>query len=162
MHKKKMGKTSLEISELSFGTVSLGLPYGIGVNGNSDMLAEQAAVDLLNEALDSGVIFFDTALGYGTSEKILGKAFKNRRSDAVICTKPARLYDFYSGQPFPSAAEIKSKLQSSLDKSLSSLQTDHIDIYMSHDGTEEVIENDTVVDFFQGLKKNHAQSSRPV
>jgi aryl-alcohol dehydrogenase-like predicted oxidoreductase len=151
--KRNLGKTGIQISGIAFGTVSLGLPYGIGVKDSSDMLSEADSIALLRQALDKGINFYDTALAYGKSEDLIGKAFSTCRSEAVICTKPAHLYDVYSGQTLPSSAEIKNKLENSLQQSMSKLQTDYLDIYMSHDGTEEVIENNTVVDFYQQLKK---------
>lgn len=153
MQKSVLGRTDIEVSEISFGTASIGLPYGIGVNSTSNMPTEQDSVDLLQEALDSGINFFDTALAYGKSEQIMGKVFKDRREEAVICTKPAHFYDSFSGQSLPCDNEIKSKLNNSLEQSLSRLQTDYIDIYMSHDGTEEVINNETVIDFYQQKKR---------
>ena len=153
MNKKQLGNSGIEVSEISFGTVSLGLPYGIGVNSGADMLSDDMAVKLLQEALEKGVNFYDTALSYGKSEDIVGKAFADRREKAVICTKPAHLYDSYSGQSLPSASEITKNLETSLAQSLKKLNTDYFDVLMSHDGNEEVIENDTVVDFYQNLKQ---------
>lgn len=150
---RTLGKTDISVSEISFGTVSLGLPYGIGVQGESDMLSEAESIALLRESLSRGLNFYDTALGYGKSEDLLGRAFKNCRDKAVICTKPAHLYDVYAGQALPPTAQIMTKLERSLEQSLSKLQTDYLDVYMSHDGTEEVIENDAIIDFYQTLKK---------
>jgi aryl-alcohol dehydrogenase-like predicted oxidoreductase len=153
MDKRVLGKTTIEVSEISFGTVSLGLPYGIGATSESDMPSETDSIELLNEALDNGINFFDTALAYGKSEEVIGKAFKGCREKAIICTKPAHLYDVYANQELPSRLEILKKLDDSIQQSLSKLKTDYIDIYMSHDGAEEVIENETIVDFYQNLKK---------
>jgi 1-deoxyxylulose-5-phosphate synthase len=153
MNKRYLGKTGIEVSELSFGTVALGLPYGIGITKESDMLPEDQAVALLRASLDRGINFYDTARFYGKSENLISEAFAACRDKAVICTKPAPLYDPYSGQALPSSAEIKTKLETSLTQSLSTLQTDYLDVYMSHSGTKEVIENDTVIDFFRQLKK---------
>lgn len=150
-YRKLCGK--IMVSEIAFGTVSLGLPYGIGISKEADMLSEADSMSLLHQALDRGLNFYDTALAYGKSEDLIGKAFSTCRSKTVICTKPVHLYDVYSGQTLPSSAEIKTKLEKSLQQSLSKLQTDYLDIYMSHDGTEEVIENNTVIDFYQQLKK---------
>ena len=47
------------------------------------MPTEKESVALLHAALDSGVNFFDTALAYGISEEILGKAFKDS-SDLLL------------------------------------------------------------------------------
>lgn len=108
----------------------------------------------MNEALDKGINFYDTALAYGTSEEIIGKAFKNKRKQVVLCTKPAHLYDAFAGQNFPGPSEIRSILQRSFQQSLVRLNTAYLDVYMLHNGTVEVIENDTVIDFYQQLKRN--------
>lgn len=154
MRKNNLGRSGIEVSELSFGTVSLGIPYGIGIRDRKDMLSEPEAIALLASALDKGINFFDTARGYGNSETILGKAFKGRRNEAVICTKPDHLYNVHKGRSLPPDAEIKKILSGSFEKCLTELQTDYVDVLMSHDGTEEVIENNTVIDFYQGLKKS--------
>ncbi|MCE5186888.1 MAG: aldo/keto reductase [Planctomycetaceae bacterium] len=153
MEIRALGNTGIDVSELSFGTVALGLPYGIGIHGESDMLSDADSISLLRAALSRGLNFYDTALGYGKSENLLGRAFNDCREKVVICTKPTHLYDIYANQSLPPKAEIRAKLDASLQESLSRLQTDYLDVYMSHDGTEEVIENDTVIDFFQNLKK---------
>jgi len=156
MDKSKLGKTGIEVSKISFGTVALGLPYGIGVKDQTDMLSEADATALLRSALDKGLNFYDTALGYGKSEELIGTAFKDCRGKVVICTKPVHLYDSHSGHTMPHSSQIRPKLEESFKQSLAKLKTDYIDIYMSHDGTEEVIENDIVIDFYQHLKKNGA------
>jgi len=153
MNKSYLGSTGLEVSQISFGTVSLGLPYGIRIERESAMPSESGSIALLREALDRGVNFFDTALSYGKSEMIVGEAFWDCRDKAIICTKPAHLYDPFAGQSLPLAHDVKTMLQQSLEQSLKRLNTDYIDVYMSHDGTEEVIENETVIDFYQSLKK---------
>ena len=65
MKKHILGKTGIDVSEISFGTVSLGLPYGIGTVNESDMLLEEDSIELLNQALNNGINFFDSALGSG-------------------------------------------------------------------------------------------------
>lgn len=152
MNKRALGKTGLEISEISFGTVSLGIPYGIGVKNRNDMIPPQEAVKLLLTAVDKGINFFDTARSYGESENILGKAFEGCRSKVVICTKPVHIYDGYAGQRLPDNAQIKKMLTESLNKSLNELQTDYIDVLMSHDCNIEFMENPVVTEFFQDAK----------
>ena len=57
MRRKKLGRTNLEVSELSLGTVELGLDYGIDATRPS----EDEACDLLHYALDRGINLIDTA-----------------------------------------------------------------------------------------------------
>lgn len=151
MKKKQLGRTGLEVSEISFGTVSLGIPYGIGVNGAQDMLSESDAIDLLRSALDQGINFFDTARGYGCSEERLGKAFTGRREDVVISTKCVHLCD--ENNQLPPDDKLQTIIDSSLNESLAALQTNYIDIYMMHDAALEVFTNQTVMDILSGYRQ---------
>jgi aryl-alcohol dehydrogenase-like predicted oxidoreductase len=147
-----LGHTGIKVSELAFGTVSLGIDYGI----NARKPHEKEAISLLNAALERGINFYDTARGYGTSEQVIGKAFVDKRHDVVICSKPDHLYDSVKDQPLPSDKQLRSSLENSFEKSLKNLKTDYIDIYMSHDCTQEVIQNETIIGFFNELKQKGA------
>jgi len=152
MKKRSLGELGIDVSEVSFGTVSLGIPYGIGVNGKEDMISEKDAIELLLLALDKGINFFDTARAYGCSEERIGKAFKGRRQEVIISTKCAHLYD-KNGQ-LPPTAKLERAMDSSLNMSMSALQTDYIDVYMMHDGNIDIISNKTIVKTLSGYKKN--------
>ena len=84
MNQRALGRTGIKVSEISFGGVEIGIPYGIGVDSHDGMLGESEAIKLLHTALDNGINFFDTARMYGRSEGIIGKAFKDRRDEVVI------------------------------------------------------------------------------
>jgi aryl-alcohol dehydrogenase-like predicted oxidoreductase len=77
------------ISQLCFGTVQLGLPYGIA--NQTGMPDEASARDLLFAALHAGVTLFDTARGYGESEARLGQALA--ATPATVMTKLSPLAD---------------------------------------------------------------------
>lgn len=147
MIKRKLGNSGIEVSELAFGCVSLGMPYGIGVAGADDMLPEEDAVKLLKTAVDRGINFYDTARNYGISETILGKAFKGIRDKVVICTKAGH---FKSNDD----EAICSEMNSSLKESLKQLQTDYIDVFMSHNGTLELFKNDRLVGEYVKIKES--------
>lgn len=151
MNKRLLGKTGLSVSEIAFGCVEIGMPYGIGVNSREDMLSEDAAVRLLNNALDSGIDFFDTARIYGNSEEIIGKAFKERRNEVILCTKCRHLRDSHG--ELPKDLEIDNIIESSFYESLERLQTDYVDIFMLHQVDKDILENDYVSDTFLRLKK---------
>ncbi len=72
MQYNRLGKTGLEISELSFGTWAIG-----GSWGNTD---DKEALKALEQAMDHGVNFFDTAdvYGMGHSEELLSKATQGK------------------------------------------------------------------------------------
>ena len=151
MNKIFLGKTGIQVSEVSFGTVSLGIPYGIGISGKEDMISEKDAVKLLQSALDKGINFFDTAREYGVSEERIGKAFKDRRQEVIIATKCAHLCN-NNGQ-LPPDDELKKVMENSMNASLSALQTDYVDVYMMHDGNINTITSEAVAKMLSGFKE---------
>lgn len=150
MIKRSLGKTGIEVSEVAFGGVEIGIPYGIGIKSTADMLSETEAINLLHAALDSGINFFDTARMYGNSETIMGKAFKNRRSEVVIGTKCRHLRD--KNGSIPGKTELKKLIEASLMESLEALQTDYADIFMLHSADLEILENEAISTIFSNLK----------
>lgn len=150
MRKRPLGKTGLEVSEIAFGGVEIGMPYGIGVEGAKDMLTEAEAIHLLHTSLDEGINFFDTARLYGHSEAIMGKAFHDRRDQAIIASKSVYFRD-ETGK-IPAYPRLKQIIETSLQESLAALQTNYIDIYMLHQVDEEILENEDVIRIYADLK----------
>ena len=151
MRKRSLGKTGIDVSEIAFGGVEIGLPYGIGVESAADMLPEAEAIDLLRAALDAGINFFDTARLYGLSEQRMGQAFVGRRQEIVLCTKCQHLRDA-SGN-LPPENHLKSAIETSLHESLSALQTDYVDVFMLHQADPEILVNETIATVFFDLKQ---------
>ena len=127
MQYRSLGRTGLSISEVSLGTVELGMEYGLKEDGESSVPAETDARRLLNRAIDSGVNFIDTAALYGNSEEIIGRALKDRRSEYVLATKCMHRLD--EGLDYP---DSRRSISESIDTSLSRLQTDRIDLLQVH------------------------------
>jgi aryl-alcohol dehydrogenase-like predicted oxidoreductase len=153
LQKRPLGKTGIDVSEVSFGGVEIGIPYGIGVESQDDMPGEQEAVELLRAAVDRGINFFDTAHFYGRSETIMGKAFKPVRDRVVICTKNKRLCGDHD--PIPETNQIRAQLDGSIQKSLSALQTDYLDGFMLHNRSNdlEMLTHPDVIERFVAYKK---------
>jgi aryl-alcohol dehydrogenase-like predicted oxidoreductase len=80
------------------------------------------SVAVVQRALDLGVNLIDTARAYGT-EEIVGRALKGRRDEVVLSTK--------------ALLETGGSLRDSLEKSLTRLQTDHVDLFFLHGVTTE-------------------------
>ncbi|MBR5504792.1 MAG: aldo/keto reductase [Clostridia bacterium] len=78
-------KNGYKISELTLGTVQLGIPYGI--NNKYGMPSDKQAADILQTAINGGIISFDTAKGYGRSEAVLGDFFKGKCVEKTLITK---------------------------------------------------------------------------
>jgi len=151
MNKRILGRTGIQVSEIAFGGVEIGMPYGIGVKSKTDMLTESEAIHLLHSAIDSGINFFDTARMYGASELIMGKAFQDRREQVVICTKCVHLRD-KSGE-LPQANKLREIIEESLQDSLTALQTDYIDVYLLHQADLEILNNDMIAEVFLEFKE---------
>ena len=116
VEKRQLGKSDIYTSTIGMGCWSYGGGQYWGEQSQEDVNR------LVQHALDIGVNLFDTAEMYndGESEKSLGIALKNRRYEAVICSKvgPSNAY--------------AGTLEEHCDASLKRLNTDYIDIYMLH------------------------------
>ena len=152
MNKRQLGNTGIYVSEIAFGGVEIGMPYGLGIESKEDMLSEVDAIYLLHEAQESGINFFDTARLYGESETIMGNAFYDRRSDIVLASKCDQFRK--EGKMVPDR-DLKKYIESSLRKSLDALRTDYLDVFMLHQVDKEILENTVVADVFADLKRKN-------
>ena len=139
MKYRKLGTSSLEVSEVSFGCMSLG----------SDLKENQR---LIADAIDGGINLFDTADIYdaGRNEEMLGKALKHRRTKVIIASKVGnRLRPDGSGWDW---APTKAYIVTEIENSLRRLATDYIDLYQLHGGTiNDPI--DEIIEAFELLKQ---------
>jgi aryl-alcohol dehydrogenase-like predicted oxidoreductase len=125
---KRLGKSGLRVPVLSFGTATFG---GVGdffkTWGNTDA---GGAARLVDTCLDHGVSMFDTADVYsgGASETILGEAIKGRRDRVLISTKAT----YPSGDGPNEYGSSRQHLVEAVDKSLTRLGTDRIDLFQLH------------------------------
>ena len=119
---KQLGTSSLRISEIGFGCMSLA--------GN-----DKENSIIIHAAIESGINFFDTADLYnkGMNESSVGNAIKGKREKIVLATKVGNQW-----KPDGSGWYWNPKKQyilASVEESLKRLQTDHIDLYQLHGGT---------------------------
>ena len=154
MRKRPLGSTGINVSEIAFGGVEIGMPYGIGVDAASDMPPEKEAIHLLHTAIDKGINFFDTARMYGNSESIIGKAFHDMRDKAIIASKSVYFKD--KNGEIPKYPRLKKIIETSLKKSLEALRTDYLDIFMLHQADQEILQNEAVCRIFSDLKASGA------
>ncbi len=125
----KLGKTDIEVSRICLGCMG----FGDAASGqHSWTLGEEDSRAIIKRALELGVNFFDTAIAYqgGSSERFLGRAMRDmaRRDEVVIATKflprtPDEIEKGVSGQEH---------VANMLDKSLSNLGMDYVDLYIYH------------------------------
>ncbi len=99
---RMLGRTGMKVTSVAFGC----------------MITSDASV--ISKAADLGINYFDTARGYqgGNNERMVGAALKSMRQKLYISTK--------------THAPTKEAALADLDKSLSELGTDHVDIWYLH------------------------------
>ena len=115
MKKRVLGRTGLEVGELSMG--------GLFVASFAAGQAEASAA--VRRAFELGVNYIDTAPGYGNSEEALGVALEGLDFDYYIATK-------LGGKPTPFNPQDKDALLFSFEESLRLLKRDSVDILMIH------------------------------
>ena len=124
-----LGKSDLKVSRICLGCMG----FGDAKKGmHSWTLPYEESKEIVKYALESGINFFDTAMGYqgGTSEEYLGRIIKEcaNREDVVIATKfvprtESEIKNNISGQQH---------VENCLDASLKRLQMDYVDLYVYH------------------------------
>lgn len=134
MEYRQLGTSSLQISRIGFGCMSL----------EED---QQSATTLLHRAIDLGINFFDTADLYqkGINEEMAGEALKSKRNEIILATKVGNQWKADgSGWDWTPRKEY---IIEAVEKSLHRLQTDHIDLYQLHGGTLEDPIDETIEAF---------------
>lgn len=135
METMTVGKTGMEVSRVSLGTLSIG---GESVWGDSD---DGESIRTIHRARDLGINFFDTApvYGFGRSERLLGKAVGKDRGKYVISSKCGLVWDLeegpiiYSRDGYHVRRNTTAKnIMREIDITLGRLGTDYLDIYYTH------------------------------
>jgi aryl-alcohol dehydrogenase-like predicted oxidoreductase len=131
MRMRKLGRTGLFVSEMSFGAMTFGGTDGIW--GQVGKLGQEEADALVRAALDAGINLFDTANVYahGRSEEILGQSLKNLgvpRDDIVVATKAASAMGKGPNRRGGSRGHILAEARASMKR----LGVEHIDLYQIH------------------------------
>jgi voltage-dependent potassium channel beta subunit len=126
MEYRRMGKTGLQLSILSFGSW---VTFHKQVD---DSLADE----LMGIAYDNGINFFDNAEVYagGESEKIMGRVLKKKNWDRTSYTLSSKAFFGWRGkQNKPNQTGLSRKhLTEACNEALQRLQTDYLDLYFCH------------------------------
>ncbi|HLY24398.1 MAG TPA: aldo/keto reductase [bacterium] len=104
--------------------------YGLGTNAFGGRADEQTSVAIIHHAIDHGVNLIDTANVYtdANSERIIGKATRDRRDRVVLATKCAlKVGDGPNDQ-----GASRGHIMREVERSLARLATDYIDLYQIH------------------------------
>ncbi len=125
----KLGNSELNVSRICLGCMGFGDPT---IGQHSWTIDEDHTREIIGRALELGVNFFDTAIGYqlGTSEQYVGRALRDmaNRDDVVVATKflPRTAEDIAAG------ISGQQHVMNSIDSSLEHLGMDHVDLYIYH------------------------------
>ena len=132
MQKRKLGRSSLEVSAIGFGC--MGLSFGLG-----PAVDRQTGIEVIRAAVEQGVTFFDTAEVYGpfTNEELVGEALAPFRAHVVIATKFGFKIDPQTGKQIGLDSRPE-HIKQVAEASLKRLRTDAIDLFYQHRVDAEV------------------------
>lgn len=132
MRYRKVGRTDVEVSEISLGCWTMGgLNYNRGFSIGWAEPDEAEVIEAVRYAVEAGVNHFDNADAYGNgvAERLLAKALEGVKSDnLVIATKVGH---FQGTAPH---AYTPLHIRHQCEQSLENLRRHHIDIYYFHHG----------------------------
>jgi aryl-alcohol dehydrogenase-like predicted oxidoreductase len=149
MELRPLGRTGLAVSAIGYGAWGIGGTMWIGADDRESLRA-------LHRAIDLGVNFIDTALGYGFghSETLVGKVVRERAERVFVATKVPpknRLWPAPRGVPaekaFPAAHVVECA-----EKSLWNLNLDAIDLLQLHTWQDGFLDEDGWRKALEGLQ----------
>ncbi len=124
MEYRNMGKTGLQLSELSFGSwITFGNQIDLNQSGR-----------LMDMAYEAGVNFFDNAEGYaeGKSEEVMGQLLRERSWPRDTWCVSSKVF-FGSGGKAPTQRGLNRKhVVEACEAALRRLQVDYLDLYLCH------------------------------
>lgn len=149
MHRRALGNTGLEISEVGYGAWGIGGSMWIGAQDDESVRA-------LHRAIDLGLTFIDTALVYGPhhSERLVGEIVRARPEQIHVATKvppknqqwPARP-GVHADEAFPGAW-----IRRCTERSLGNLGLEAVDLQQLHVWSPEWLEQGDWLETVQALK----------
>lgn len=125
MKTRLLGSSDIAITEIGLGT------NYIGGHNFYETVDETAGFQVVKQALDLSVNFFDTSdiYGFGRSEELVGKALGNRKNEVYIATKGGITFE---GTRRIGISNHPAYLRKALEASLRRLGRDYIDLYYIH------------------------------
>ncbi len=137
MEKRKYGTSSISLPVLGFGAGLIG-------DGKMD---ENYVGYFINQIVDLGITFIDTARGYGLSEERIGRHLSWRRNDFILSTKV--------GYSIPRVQDwTYDCIVAGVHHALHLMRTDHIDIVHLHSCPKATLEQGDVITALQKMKED--------
>jgi aryl-alcohol dehydrogenase-like predicted oxidoreductase len=144
MKYRTLGRTGMDVSEVSFGAWAIGGSWG--------EVDDQQSMAALHRAIDMGVNFIDTAdvYGDGRSERLIAQLRRERPGETIyVATKAGRRLNPHTADGYNEA-----NLRQFIERSLQNLEMDSLDLVQLHCPPSEVYERPEV---FAALDKLQAE-----
>lgn len=141
METRTLGKTGIEVTRLGVGLAA------IGEEETLDTIDKVERV--LTTALDAGITFFDTAECYFDSEEMVGRTISGRRSEFALATKCGHAKPGVTPKGQDQEDWSIAGITASVDRSLTRLRTDHVDLFQLHSCSKAELEKGDVVEALQ-------------
>ena len=121
MKYRQLGRTGMNVSEISFGAWAIGASWG--------KVDDKDSLAALHKAVDWGVNFFDTAdvYGMGRSEKLIARLLKERKETIYVVTKAGRKLDPHVPEKYTAQ-----NIRRFVDDSLKNLELQTLDLLQLH------------------------------
>ena len=153
MQKRYLGNDKLEVSALGLGCMRMS-------SGDAPIGTREEMIQIIHDAIDRGVTFFDTAEVYGpfTNEELVGEALEPFKGKVVIATKFGFNLGKKPGTDGPLLNSRPERIRKVAEESLKRLRVEAIDLFYHHRVDPDVpIEEvaGTVKDLIQEGKVKH-------
>jgi aryl-alcohol dehydrogenase-like predicted oxidoreductase len=140
---RRLGKTGLKISEISLGTWQVGGRWG-------EPFSKKNAESIINQAVDAGINFIDTAdvYGNGLSEKMVGEVVRSRSERVYVASKCGRRLNPHNNETYTPKA-----LRLFVEQSLRNTGLDTLDLIQLHCPPSEVYDRPEIFELFERLRE---------
>jgi aryl-alcohol dehydrogenase-like predicted oxidoreductase len=152
--KRRLGLHGPEVSAIGVGCWAIG---GLSIKDGKEQgwsgTDDAESVRALQQALDLGITFVDTAdvYGAGHSERLVGQALRGRRDAVVLATKFGKVFDEARRERTERTDASPGAIVAACEASLRRLGTDVIDLYQLHDGKLSLADVPQVLHTLEGL-----------
>lgn len=121
MKYRTLGRTGWKVSEISFGAWAIGGAWG--------QVSDEESMAALNQAIDSGINFIDTAdvYGNGHSHSLIAQLKKSRKEEIVVATKLGRRLPKQTVEGY-----TRENITSWVEDNLRTLDTEALDLLQLH------------------------------
>ena len=139
MEKRMLGRTGIAVTDVGLGCWQIGgVSFRDGSPSGWSGVTTSESIEMLKEAWNEGVNFFDTADAYGRgkSEVLVGMGLEGHKTESVIGTKVGNSLAA-PGQDFS-----EPYIRGALEASLTRLEREYVDIYMLHGPPVDLMTDD--------------------